>query len=115
MRSRRVTSGQFATASPKSAISRVCAASRRPRRVKTHDSSEWWRTVPRRGEPEPWWSTTIQARPLRSRLTTKTLKPACGSSLPAKLPIGPNAGIPVRSKWWNARGFEPCSWPNAQP
>ncbi len=77
--------------------------------VNSHSSSEWKRTVPRRGEPEPWWSTTIQARPLRSSLTTNTLKPACGSSLATWAPIGPKAGIPVRLKKWKARGLEPCS------
>src|SRR5918998_3952550 len=71
--------------------------------------------MPRRGEPEPWWSTTIHAWPLRSSLATKTLKPAWGSSLPANVPIGPNAGMLVRAKWRKARGFEPCSWPKAQP
>ena len=77
------TSRQFAIASPKSAMWRVCAARRPPRRRNSHVSSEWWRTVPRRGDPDPWWSTTIQASPLRSRFATKTLKPACASSLPA--------------------------------
>ena len=74
--------GQLGTAAPKSAIRRVCATSRRPLRANSQSSSEWKRTVPRRGEPEPWCSTTIQARPLRSSLETNTLKPACGSSLP---------------------------------
>jgi hypothetical protein len=94
---------------------RVCAASREPRRRNSQVSSEWKRTVARFGEAEPWCRTTIQARPLRSRFATNTLKAACASSLPAKAPIGPNAGIPVRSKWAKARGFEPCSCPNAQP
>ena len=52
---------------------------------------------------------------MRSSLTTNTLNPACGSSLPAKLPIGPNAGIPVRLNILKACGFDPCSWPNAHP
>jgi hypothetical protein len=111
----RVASAQFAIASPKSAMWRVCAASRRPRRVNSQVSSEWKRTVPRRGEPDPWWSTIIQASPLRSSFATKTLKPGWGSSLPAYAPIGPKAGMPVRPKKRNARGFDPCSWPNAQP
>ena len=81
MRAGRGAPGQFGTAAPKSAITRVWASRRRPR--KSQVSSEWKRTVPRRGEPEPWWRTVIHERPLRSSLTTKTLKPACGSSLPA--------------------------------
>ena len=93
---------------------RVWAASRRPLPVNSQVSSEWKRTLPRRGDPEPWWSTIIQASPLRSSFATNTLKPACGSSLSAWRPIGPNAGIPVRLKNRKARGFEPCSWPNAQ-
>ncbi len=70
--------GQFGTASPKSAIVRVWAASRplerralraRPFR-NSQVSSEWKRTAPRRGEPEPWCSTTIQPLPLRSSFAT---------------------------------------------
>jgi hypothetical protein len=49
-----------------------------------------------------------------SRFATNTLKPACGSSPPAKAPMCPNAGLPVRRKWRKARGFEPCSCPKAQ-
>ena len=112
MRGRTRAPGQLPTAWPKSAITRVCASSR-PRR-KSQVSSEWKRTVPRRGEPEPWCRTTIHDRPLRSSLTTKTLNPACGSSLLANAPIGPKAGMPVRRNILNACGFEPCSWPNAQ-
>ena len=75
--------GQLGSAAPKSAITRVCASSRWPRRLNNHTSSEWKRTVPRRGDPEPWCSITIQARPLRSSLAANTLNPACASSLPA--------------------------------
>ena len=75
--------GQLGTASPKSAIGRVWAARRRPRFRNSQVSSEWKRTSPRRGEPEPWCSTIIQARPLRSSFATNTLKPAWASSLPA--------------------------------
>ena len=79
----RLARGQFGIASPKSAIVRVCATRRRPWFRNSQVSSEWKRTVPRRGDPEPWWRITIQARPLRSSLAANTLNPACASSLPA--------------------------------
>ena len=75
--------GQFGTASPKSAIWRVRANMRRPRSRNSQVSSEWKRTVARRGEPDPWCSTIIHASPFRSSFATKTLKPACASGLPA--------------------------------
>ena len=83
MRRRGFAPGQFGTASPKSAIWRVCANMRPSRCRNSQVSSEWKRTVPRFGEPEPWCSTIIQASPLRSSFATKTLKPACASELPA--------------------------------
>ena len=114
MLARSVVPGQFGSTSPKSAMCRVCATRRPPLRLNSQISSEWKRTTPRRGDPDPWCRTTIHASPLRSRLATKTLKPACASSLPANAPMWPRAGIPVRSNWAKARGFEPCSCPNAQ-
>ena len=104
--------GSWPRAAPKSAITRVCA-SRRLRR-KSQVSSEWKRTVPRRGEPEPWCSTTIQDETLAVVVDHEDLE--AGVRLVA---VGERAD---RTEGGHARApehpermrVEPCSWPKAQ-
>lgn len=86
-----------------------------PRSRNNQVSSEWKRAEPRRGDPDPGWRTIIQARPLRSSLATKTLKPACALAAPRVVAHEAECRLPVRAKYLNARGFEPCAWPKAQP
>ena len=105
-------SRQFAIASPKSAMWRVCGGGRRGGGTAMSPASDGGPSAPRRvrtlvehnhpGEP---LAVAVRDEDLEARV--RLLAARKGADVAERR----HAGAPEEG---NARGFEPCSWPNAQ-